>query len=56
MESSDYAELWFQQKAVPGAAFRLNDSVLITNGEHTGQLRDCDLLTRLNPLYLLVAA
>ena len=30
-------ELWFNQQSVPGAAFKLNDSVEITAGVHAGK-------------------
>jgi hypothetical protein len=49
MKPADYEDLWFQRKAVPGAAFRLNDSVLILSGEHAGTLAAVISLLELNP-------
>ena len=48
-------ELWFSQQLVPGAAFKLNDSVEITAGEHAGKSGAVISLEALEPepLYLV---
>ena len=47
--------LWFAGEAVPGAAFRLNDSVEILAGEHTGNGGTVISIERLTPepIYLV---
>ncbi len=49
MQRSEIDELWFQQRTVPGAAYRLNDSVVIVAGEHAGTLAFVIALVALEP-------
>ena len=48
-------ELWFSQQPVPGASFKLNDSVKIAAGEHAGRLGVVIYLETLEPepVYLI---
>ncbi len=49
MISADKEDLWFDQKAVPGAAFKLNDTVVIISGDHAGELASVISLLELTP-------
>jgi hypothetical protein len=42
-------QVWFQFQAIPGVAFKLNDSVRITVGEHQGQLASIIALLKRQP-------
>jgi len=51
----DLEGLWFNSEPVPGAAFKLNDGVLIASGTFKGEKGDdCSLLAlEREPVYLV---
>ena len=49
MNQKQIDNLWFIQKKVPGAAFRLNDSVDVVRGKHSGQSGAVIALLELEP-------
>ena len=49
MDQQQIDQAWFQFQAIPGIAFKLNDPVRITTGEHQGMLATVITLLQRQP-------
>lgn len=47
--SKDLEELWYDFRPVPGAKFKMNETVKILNGNHSGQIASIISLETIDP-------